>query len=159
MTTTAFKKTVVEPTWTLIKVQEEAARAAATAMVTTMTVLAKHGEKAVEEFRTEMHKHKLAHFKTLNVKTPYDLVKAIAEFETNVFGSKIEIWGDEKEAGMTYQNCAMWNAISKIAPLTPEQEEKMGKDFGTCMTTMADKLGFKTTIEMGKEVCTINFKK
>ena len=159
MTTTAIKKTVVEATWTIHQVQTEAARTIGTQFATIMSILPQYGEKAVEDFRNAMQVKKLEHLKTLGVKTPFDLVKATAEFETNVFGSKIEIWGDEKEAGMTYLTCGMWEAMSKACTMTKEQEEKMGQNWGTCVSTMAAKLGFKANLEFGEKTATVTYTK
>ena len=159
MQTTAIKKTVVEATWNLAQVQQEAAREIGTQFATIMSILPQYGVKAVEEFRSAMQAKKLAHLHTLGIKTPYELVKATAEFETNVFGSKIEIWGDEKEAGMTYLTCGMWEAMSKACTMTKEQEAAMGKSWEGCVTAMAAQFGFKAKLEMTEKTATITYTK
>lgn len=159
MTTTAIKKTVVEATWNLTQVQAEAARTLGQQFMTIMSILPQYGEKAVEDFRSAMRAQKIEHFKTLGVKTPFELVKATAEFETNVFGSKIEIWGDEKEAGMTYLTCGMWEAMSKACSITKEQEAAMGKSWEGCVTAMATEFGFKANLEMTEKTATITYTK
>ncbi|MCA0314548.1 MAG: hypothetical protein LCH63_12025 [Candidatus Melainabacteria bacterium] len=159
MQTTAIKKTVVEATWNLAQVQQEAAREIGTQFATIMSILPQYGVKAVEEFRSAMQAKKLAHLHTLGIKTPYELVKATAEFETNVFGSKIEIWGDEKEAGMTYLSCGMWEAMNKVTTMTKEQQDEMAKGWETCVTTMATRLGYTAKLEMTETACTITYTK
>lgn len=159
MTITAEKKTVVEPTWALKQVQGEVARLFATQFTTIMSVLPTYGEKAVEDFRTKSEEAKLAHLKTLNIKTPMDLVKHLAEFETNVFGSKIEIWGTETEASMNYLACAMWEATQKLGKMTKEQEEKMGKGWEACLTNTAKAFGYTVKLEMNEKTAIVTFKK
>src|ERR1700722_15979390 len=129
MTTATLNKTVVEPKWNTTQIQEQVARIYAQQMMTAQTVLAKYGEKATEEFGNAMRENKLNYYKSMNVTTPIELVKVMSEFETNVFGSKIEIWSDEKSATMKYDHCAMWTALKNHGKLTSAQEEPMRAKF------------------------------
>src|SRR5277367_2302666 len=113
MTTTTLKKTPVEATWTIQQVQEGAAMVAANMCVSAKAVLSKN-EALLTEYETMVRTNKVNHYKALGVKTPMDLVKAMATFEANVFGSKIEIGGDDQTAVLNYESCAMWNAIEKL---------------------------------------------
>ncbi|MBS1994286.1 MAG: hypothetical protein JSS86_10915 [Cyanobacteria bacterium SZAS LIN-2] len=160
MTTSTLEKTTIKPVWTVAQIQENVARAFAQNMLAAMHVVGKHGgEKAVEELQSTMRANKIEHLKGLGVKTPIELVKALAEFEANVFGSIVEVWGDEKSAHMTYQACGMWNAIQKYGKMTPEQMEKMGAGFQNCMSLTAKEFGLNAEVKMDKEICTINFTK
>jgi len=159
MTTATLNKQTVEAKWNTVKLQEEFSRVIATNMMTTMGVLCKHGEELTKEFQTAMLHNKVEHFKKLEVKTPIELVKAMAEFEANVFGSKIEIWGDEKSAHMQYNACGMWNAMKKFGKMEPKQEEMMGTQFATCMTNLAKEFGFKGETKMEGEVALVSFTK
>lgn len=159
MTITATKKTVVEATWTVTKIQAEAARVMGSQMATIMSVLPTYGEKAVQEFQTKMEAVKFAHLDTLNIKTPMQLVTALAEFETNVFGSKIEVWGSETEASMNYLACAMWEAMNKTCTMTKEQGEEMAKGWETCINSTAKHFGFTAKLEMGEKTAVVTFTK
>ena len=162
MTTVATKPTVIEAAWNTTQIQGEAARVLATQFVTTMGLLHKvGGEAAVQEFKTAMEAHRVEHFKGLGIKTPYELVKAMAEFDTNVFGSKVEIWGDEHTASMKYLSCGMWNAMEKYNLIKPEAKEEMSKGFGTCMQSLGAKFGFTTEAQMctTEKSATVTFKK
>ena len=157
---TVLNKQVVEPKWNATKIQEEVARAHSTLFLTAMNFIAKHGgEKAVEEFQNEMRKHKVEHYRKLGVKTPLDLAKAMSEFEANVFGSKIEISGDETKAELKYNQCAMWNAMKKHGQLTPQQEENMGRNFDMCVQNTAKEFGFKAETKFEGDICVIRFTK
>ena len=98
--TTATKQ-IIESKWNTQKIHEETARLLASQWMAAYGVICKHGEEAIKEFETVKRQEKVAYFKALKVTTPIELVKAMAEFEANVFGSKIEIWGDEKEDSMS----------------------------------------------------------
>src|SRR5215470_18745770 len=148
MSTVAIKKTLVEGNWNTKKNQEEAAHAFAINCMSAMAVIAKQGDKAVLEYQDILHKHQLEHLKTLGVKTPLDLVKAKAEFETNVFGSKIEIEGDENRAQLIYKQCAIGNAMKKYGKTTPEREGKMEQYMQTCVQNFAKEWGFKGDLKM-----------
>ncbi len=83
----------------------------------------------------------------------------MAEQDANLFGSKIEITGDEAAATLTYNSCGMWNALKKVGNLTPEQEEKMGGSFQTCMQSLANEFGLKTDVKFANDTCAVTFSK
>ena len=155
MTTATLNKQMVEAKWTTVKMQEEFARVMAMNTMTTMGVVCKHGEEITKELQTAMLHNKVAHFKTLNVKTPMDLIKAMAEFEVNMFGSKVEVWGDEKAAHMQYNACGMWNAMKKVG-MAPKQEEQMGNSMKDCMMNVAKEFGFTAETKFEGEVCVVS---
>jgi hypothetical protein len=156
---TTITKTKIEPNWTAQKIQENVARIHGLTFMTAMKTLAKHGQEAVNEFQTEMRNLKVEHYKANGVKTPIDLAKAIAEFETNLFGSKIEVWGDEKAAHLQYNSCAMWDSMKKYGKFSPKQEEEMGANFDNCMQMLAKDFGFKGETKFEGETCVISFTK
>ena len=88
--TTAAVKTPIEAKWNTHKIQEEAARVIASNYLAIHQVLGKYGEQAINEFETTIRKYKVDHLKSVGVKNPIDLVKALGEFDTNVYGSKVE---------------------------------------------------------------------
>ncbi|MFX6759364.1 hypothetical protein ABTH30_20970, partial [Acinetobacter baumannii] len=82
-----------------------------------------------------------------------ELVKAMAEKEANLFGSQIEIWGDDKEAFMHYTMCGMWNAMKQMPQMGKEQQEKMGMQFAMTIEHLAKELGFNGETKMEGETC------
>lgn len=157
--TTATTKTRVETKWPVSKTQEEFAHFMATTWQSAYNTLSKYGESAVNEFETAARRNKVEYYKSLGVKTPLELVKAIAELESNIFGSKIEIWGDERTAHLTYDSCGMWNAFKKYGKLTAEQEEKMGTCFQTSIEALAREFGFKGEVKFEEPCATVTFSK
>lgn len=149
MTTTATK-TPVTASWNPTKVQEQTAEAFARNMQITMGVLAKLGPNAIQEFEKASTEDKLNHYRKLGVKTPIELAKAMAEFEVNVFGSKIKVWGDDKSASMEYEVCGCFNAMKRVGVINEKNEEEMGKGWEACLTRTAQGLGFsKVDIKYG----------
>ena len=159
MTTATLTKHTVEAKWNTAKMQEEFGRVMATNMMTTMGVVCKHGEELTKELQAAMMANKVEHFKHLGVHNPMDLVKHMAEFEANMFGSKIEIWGDEKVAHMQYNMCGMWNAMKNSGKMDAKHEEKMGAQFQTCTQNLAKEFGFTADIKMEGETCVMTFTK
>jgi hypothetical protein len=148
-TTTTEKKTIVEANWNTVRIQEQASRFLGLQWMTTMQLLSKFGgEKAVEEFKTVMESHKVEYFKGLGVKTPYELVKHMAEFDANVYGSKVEIWGDEKSATLHYLSCGMFKALEQAGLIKEDQRAEMSKGMEHCMSSLASKFDFTTNVEM-----------
>tara|TARA_Y100001978_G_C23647677_1_gene411684 strand:+ start:549 stop:1022 length:474 start_codon:yes stop_codon:yes gene_type:complete len=157
MTTNLLNKTEIKATWDLEKIQELNARGFANTMMAAMEVLGKHGEEAMKEFQAKTREPMVKMLKEMGVKTPIELVKAKAEYETNLFGSKIEIHGDEKEAHLTYLSCAMWNNMKTC--LTKEQQEGMGECWQACVSAFAKEFGFTGEVKMEGEIATIIFRK
>jgi hypothetical protein len=159
MSTVAIKQTPIEAKWPIEKTRQAAALAFATNCMAARTVISKQGEKAEKEYQDIIHKYQLEHFKSIGVKTPLDLVRAKAEFETNVFGSKIEIEGDENNAQLIYKQCAIWEAMQKLGCVTPENQEKIGKNFESCLQDFAKEFGFNAEVKFDNNEATVTFKK
>jgi hypothetical protein len=161
MTPTTATKTPIKASWNTQKTQEQVARAFAMHCMTTHATLSKYGEQAHKEHRNTLHKAEAEYLKSIGVRTPMDLVKAKAEFETNAFGSQIEIAGDENNAQLIYNQCAMWNAMQKYGKMTPEQREKMLPDFKACISEFAREFGFKGDMHIAddKSTATLTFSK
>ena len=155
MTTAIAKKTPVEIKWPVNKVQEAAARVLANHMLAAQTVLAKYGPEAFEQYDKQILADKVEYYRSIGVKTPIDLAKAMAEFEGNVFGSKVEIWGDDKQASLTYDACGIYNAMKKR--LTPEMEEKIGGYFERCVDNLGREFGFKGEVKFEEPSATVTF--
>lgn len=152
-------KITVKATWPVSKIQAEAALAAATQCATATGIISKLGDQALADYKAAMRKNRVKHLKENGVKTPIDLITAMAEFETNVFGSEVEITGDDKSATMTYKSCAMWEAMQKVTSMTPEEQQKMGQSFQNCMQDLANEFGFTANCQMDENTCAITFNK
>lgn len=156
--TAVAQKTEVKPTWTADKMQEMTSHMMANNYMSTMQVLCKQGEAAIKEFQEVSKKPMMAYYKKLGVKTPIEIIKAKAEFETNMFGSKIEFWGDEKEAHLLYNSCGMWNAMKECG-MDKAQEEKMCASMENCIKEFAQEFGLKGEVKMEGEKATITLRK
>ena len=156
MTTTATKVTTK---WDTKKTQETTANMIASLYMSAYKALATAGEKAHEEFNTILLQHKIDHYKHLGVKNPWELVQAMAETDHNLFGSEIELTGDQNKATITYKTCGMWNACQKLGKMTPEQETKMGEQCAANTAKMAKEFGFNFEPHMDKDTWAMTFSK
>ncbi len=156
--TTTLQKTEIKPTWKPEQMHEMYSRMMANHMSSAMQVLCKQGEGAVKEFQEISRKPMYAYFHKLGVKTPIEILKAKAELETNMFGSKIEVWGDEKEAHLLYNSCGMWNAMKENG-MPKEQEEKMCASMQECVSSFAQEFGCKGETKIEGEKMTITLRK
>lgn len=157
--TTAIKPTPVDAKWDSKKVRETIAEIFAIRHMVTVNVLSKYGESAIKEFDKQVNAKKAEWYKTLGVKTPIDLVKAMAEFEANIFGSKITIEGDDNKASLTYDACAIWNAMQKHGKFTPNQQKEQGEMFEQCIKGLASEFGFKADLKFDEPCATVTFTK
>jgi hypothetical protein len=156
--TAVIQKTEVKPTWTPEKMQEMYSRMMANSYMSAMQVICKHGEEATKEFQEISRKPMIAYYKKLNVTTPIEIIKAKAELESNIFGSKIEFWGDEKEAHLVYNSCGMWNAMKETG-MPKEQEAKMCEGMEQCVSAFAHEFGLKSEVKFEGEKATITLRK
>jgi hypothetical protein len=154
-----IERKIVKPEWPIAKIQESTARVMASQWLAAYKALSKFGPEGLKEFDKNILAFKVEHYKSIGVKTPAELVAAISEFETNVFGSKIEIVGEGEKATMKYESCAIWDQMRKVGNLTPEQEEKMGTHFETCMNDLAREFGFKAETKYEEPCCIVTFSK
>ena len=157
--TTATTKERVQQTWSIDKIQQEAVRVFSRNCMSTSALLEKIGGDALQQHQEQMLKNKVEFFKSVGVKTPLELIKAMAEFETNVFGSKIVFWGDEKSASMEYETCACFEQMQKDPNFKPENMEKMGKMFAEHTEKLGKEFGFKGEMKMVGEKAQITFSK
>lgn len=157
MTTVIERKTPIEAKWSPKQIQEITARVMAQNCLTSHAVIAKFGPDAVKELDKQLLANKVEHYKKIGVKTPIDLVKAMAEFEANLFGSKIQILGDEKKASLSYDSCAIWNCMKEIGKLSPKQEEEMGVQFEQHIKELGKEFGFKGEIKFEDPCAIITF--
>jgi len=154
--TTATK---VEKKWDTKKVQERTSEVLASMLVSAYQALSKAGGEAHVEFNKLLTEHKVNHYKQLGIKTPIELAHAIAENDHNLFGSEVEVSGDDKKATVKWNSCNMWNACEKLHKFTPEQQAKMGDQCMNTWKTIATDLGFKFEPSTDKEVWQVTFTK
>ena len=158
MTTAIAQKTNVEAKWNTQKIQEEASGAFARMWMASLKTVETMGPEGIKMLAKHVAESKMNYYKSMNVKTPIDLVKAIAEFETNVFGSKIQIWGDDTKAHLDYQVCGCFDAFTKMGK-DPKKEEIMGQVCSMSNEIFAKEMGMKVEMKMGEPLCTMTFSK
>lgn len=156
---TTIQKEQIKPTWKQEQLHEMYSHITANNMMVAMNVLGKYGEEAINEYKTASRKPMVEYYKKLGVKTPIEVIRAKAELESNIFGSVTEIWGDEKEAHLTYIKCGMWDAMKKCGGGCNETEAKMKEGFENCVREFANEFGLKGEVKIEGEKATITMKK
>ena len=85
------------------------------------------------------------------VKTPMDLVKSLAEYEVNMFGSEASISGDDNCAVLTNEKSTVWLETIKEHNFSEDQRSAMQEHYTSWMKHLASKLGFKVHSEIAKD--------
>lgn len=156
--TTAVKEQI-KASWTQKQLQEVTSQA----MVNNYIAINKMFEKITPElrleFRTMMAGMKAAHYKSLNVKTPLELARVMAEFDANVFGSSVIISGDDSKATIEYETCGCWSMMQKHSCFTPAMGESLGECFKTSIELITKELGLKGHVEMTEKSAVIHISK
>ena len=150
---TTIQKIKIQPTWDIKQIREKAALVAVSNMSTALVEIAKYGPEALKQYQEAWTTNcKIANIRKHNIQTPIDLVKYLAEFDSNVFGSEMEIWGDEKSASYTYISCGCFNACQATGIMKPENGELLENFFQGSTEFLAKELGFKVEVKRaGKE--------
>jgi hypothetical protein len=143
--------TKVEAKWDAQKRQEVTAQVVAGQVLAIMNVLQKVSPEIKEQFENQVRDFRVQAFKKMGVKTPLDLAKAMAEVDANIYGSKVEISGDENKAQLTYESCAVGKAIEELGKFTPEQKAKMFEGMEACAQRTTKEFGFKGEARLEKE--------
>lgn len=156
---TTATKTAIKPTWTQEKLQEVTSNAIINNYMGISKLFEKLSPELRHEFRVTMAEMKADYYKSLNVKTPLEMATAMAEFDTNVFGSKVVVVGDENKASIEFENCACWEKMQKHACFTPAIGESLGECFGTSVKLIAEKLGMKGEVVMTETSAVVHFSK
>jgi len=157
MTTVAPTK--VEAKWDVQKRQEVTAQIVASQCLAVQGLLQKVSPELKEQFENQAREYRVKAFKKLGVKTPIDLAKAMAEVDANIYGSKVEISGDETKAQVKFEQCAVGKAIEEISGMTPEQMKKMFEGMESCAQKTAKEFGFKGETRMEGQGVVITFSK
>lgn len=156
--TTAIK-TKITADWTKEKLQEVTSKS----IVNNYIAVSKLFEKLTPELRLETRKMmadmKVDYYKSLNVKTPMDLAKAMAEFDANVFGSKIIINGEENKVAIEFESCGCWTQMQKHSCFTPELGASLGECFQISIDLITKEFGFKGNVEFTTDSAIIHISK
>jgi hypothetical protein len=149
--------TKVEAKWDAQKRQEVTAHAVAGQILAIMNVLQKVAPEYKEQFENQVRDFRVQAFKKIGVKTPLELAKAMAEFDANIYGSKVAISGDDNKAQITFEQCAVGKAVQELGKFTPEQMAKMFDGMEACMQRTTKEFGFnaQTLIEKDKEIVVV----
>jgi len=141
----------VKQTWDVKKMQEAAVKMSAHRIVGRLHFMEKHPGKEVDEMENVSAICKAEMMKKCGVKTPMDLVKHIADFEVNMFGTEASIEGEEKHAIMVTEKSTVWLEAIKLGKMTKEQEALMQTHYRQWIDSLAKAFDFKAKLEITKD--------
>lgn len=152
-------KTLIKPNWTIEKLQEVTSHV----IINNVMIINKLMEKLTPELRQEFHlmmlNMKVDYFRSLNIKTPMDLAIGIAEYDTNVWGSKVHLEGEPNKVTVEIETCGCWNLIQKHPCFTPNLGINRGECHKKVLGIITEELGFKGNIEITDEHIIIHITK
>lgn len=159
MNTVAISKSKGTATWTKNEMQEQISVALVGHMLAAVRLLEGHPDIAAA-VRKEWARLKVENFCQQGVRTPLDLVRVWTEYETNMFGSKMQFWGDEKQAYVEYYDCGCWSALERTNA-SETDKKAMCKFWEEITRLLAEEFGFIGEEKIGSEpdeaYCTITF--
>jgi hypothetical protein len=153
--TTTLTRTPVRTTWTVERIQQEITSMLIRQNRSQCIAMQQLGPEALKQYQQSCVQTKIEHYRSLGVRTPLDLVRAMAEFEVNILGSRITIIGDEQRATLEYEHCACYNSMQKQC--NPQEREIIERMYSENLQIIAREFGFKVEISCDKEPCCITF--
>lgn len=161
MDTGAVKKSTASTVWTTEKLQEQISDALIGHMMVAIRLL-ETSPDVIAELQREWAQLKVKNFRAQGVKTPIDLVRVWTDYETNMFGSKMRFWGDEKQAHVEYQQCGCWDALERMSTSETNKQAMCGC-WEEITRALAEEFGFTGEEKIGtgpdEAYCTITFTK
>jgi hypothetical protein len=159
--TTSITKQQLKQSWDLNKVQESATMMVAMQIASHLDFLESNHEKSHGKEIEEMDKiaaHRKAQMmKKCGVTNPLELVRHLAEFETNMFGAEVSIEGDDSRATLSNEKPTVWLEAKKLANMNKEQEEKMHHHYKKWMHDLANAFGYKVQVQLTSDSSRITF--
>lgn len=149
--TTSFQKQQIKQTWDVKKLQDCATKMVAEKIAGRLKCIEKHPGKEIEEMEKASAHLRSETMKKCGVKTPMDLVKHLAEFEVNMFGTQASIGGEEKNAVLYNEKPTVWLEAKKLIHLTKAQEETLQHHYCQWMEHLAQGFGFKADVEVAND--------
>jgi hypothetical protein len=149
--TTSITKQQIKQSWDLHKMQESATKMVAMQIGCRLHFIETHPGKEIEALEKHAAQHKAEMLKGCGVTSPLELVRHIAEFETNMFGATASIEGDDSRATLFNEKPTVWLEAKKLAKLSKEQEELMGQHYKQWMLNLAEAFGYKAQVELGAD--------
>ena len=144
--TTAIQ-TKITANWTKEKLQEVSSNSIVNNYIAVTKMFEKISPELRLEFRTMMAEMKVNYYKSLNVKTPMDLAKAMAEFDANVFGSVVIIKGEENKVAIEFESCGCWTKMQKHSCFSQEMGASLAECFQISIDLITKEMGFKGNVE------------
>jgi len=161
--TASKTKQLTKQSWDLQKVQEVATKMAAMQIVSHLGFIESHHDKKshhgkeIEAMDKLSAERKAEEMKRCGVLTPLDLVRHIAEFETNMHGSITSVEGDETAATLFNEKPNVWLEAKKLGDMDEDQEEEMHHLYKKWMKNLAKEFGFKVEVELDSDKSKITF--
>jgi len=147
----ALQTQKITQTWDIKKMQAAATKMVSHKIATRIHFLKKHHAKEIDEMEKSAAHLEAEELMRSGVKTPLDLVKYLAEYEVNMFGSEASISGDDQCAVLINEKPTVWLQAKHDGSLDGHQSEAMQEHYTAWMKHLGHKLGFKAHVEIAKD--------
>jgi hypothetical protein len=145
MSTIIENKKPVSANWQTSKVQAEVLKSIATLYASLETILPPANPELIAEVKKIVLINK-GYYAGLPIKTPIELISAIAEYATNVLGIKVAIVDDINKASIVFEGGTLVNKLAGINNLAPGEVKPLVDYFKSGLVELGTQFGFKTDI-------------
>lgn len=158
MSTITTNKKPVAPNWQTAQVQTEVVKSVATIYASLETVLAKASPEIAAEAAKIVLINK-GYYANLPIKSPLDLVNAVAEYTANVLGIKVAIVGDADKPLIIFEGGTLANKLAAVISLAPSQVPTLIDYFKKGFGELGAQFGYKTEITSAEPDFIVSFSK
>lgn len=151
--------TKVEPTWEMPRVRQEVGNLISEYKLA-FWILIKERPELLADMQQSIYSHFTELMKQSGVKTPFDLVKYLAELTVNLVGGEVSITGNEEVASISYDQLPTWDKMKNRLDLSDEGRLQMMNLLNASMQRFADGFGFESGVEanLTRPIMTITFR-
>ena len=114
----SIQKQKIKATWDVKKMQETATKMMSHQISGRLQSIEKQPGKEIDAMEQQCAHLKAQCMKESGVKTPMDLVRHLAEFEVNMFGSEASIEGNDRTAVLINEKPTVWLEAKKQSNMT-----------------------------------------
>lgn len=158
MSTITENKKPVAANWQTSKVQAEVVKSVATIYASLEDILSTEKPEIIAEVNKIVLINK-GYYASLPIKTPIELINAIAEYAANVLGIKVAIVEDNNKASIVFEGGTLASKLASINKVPANEVPALIDYFKNGIVELGAQFGFKTEITTAQPDFIVTFTK
>ncbi len=141
----------IKQSWDIKEMQKAATTMVSEKIASRIHFLEKHNGEETEEMEKASAQLNAEKLIKSGVKTPLELVKYLAEYEVNMFGSQASFSGDDESAVLINEKSNVWLQTKHANHFSEKSVSAMMEHYISWMKHLGHKFGFKVEVEIAED--------